>query len=200
MPIKTLIFDVGGVLVWTRWEKFAGPVSRLAGLTPEQVMEKIRVGDAYYPFMRGELDAHEFHLRMMCEFGLKLEADVFFDMWSSVIEPNHDIAPLVEKLAGRYRLSIGSNTDALHWRRGIQVQGIHRRFESPILSFEIGCCKPDIEFFEKGLRLLSAAPQECVFMDDREENVEAARSAGIHAIRFLSRQQAEAELRTLGVL
>ena len=155
MAITTIIFDLGGVLVWTHWEKLTQPLAHLSGQTSEQVMDRIRLGNAYYPFMRGELNRAEFHDRIAQEFRLDLDPDTFFEMWASIIEPNHDINPLIEQLEERYRLSIGSNTDEIHWQRGLEVQSIHEHFADPLLSFEIGHCKPDADFFNKGLQRLS---------------------------------------------
>ena len=92
------------------------------------------------------------------------------------------------------------NTDEIHWQRGLKVQSIHEHFADPLLSFEIGHCKPDADFFNKGLQRLSVSPEECVFLDDREENVESARGVGLTALHFQSRQQAESELQSLGLL
>ena len=200
MPITTVIFDLGGVIVHTHWERATRPLSEMSGSTPDVVMEQIRTGDAYFPFIRGEFDREEFHCRLTSELGLEVAPERLFDIWNSIIAPNFEINPLIEILIGRYRIALGSNTDVLHYGRGLEVQEIQRRFDGALLSFELGYLKPDLGFFRDGLTKLSASPEECVFIDDRTDNVEAARSLGIAGIQFTSAEQLESELIALGVL
>ena len=66
MPITTVIFDLGGVLVQTLWERVTEPVSRMNGMSPGEVMDQIRTGDAYFPHMSGEIDKNiHFQIHMM---------------------------------------------------------------------------------------------------------------------------------------
>ena len=69
-----------------------------------------------------------------------------------------------------------------------------------LVSYELGVCKPDPEFFRRGLAKLGVEAEECLFIDDLEDNVEAARSLGITGIRFESAEQLERELKGLSIL
>lgn len=200
MALTTAIFDLGGVLVWTHWDRVTQPFGQMSGLTPEGVMEEIRTGDAYYPFMRGEFDGAEFHRRLTRKLGLELDPAKFFTIWKSIIAPNADITSLIERLRGRCRLAIGSNTDVLHHERSLEVQDALRHFNQALVSYRLGHCKPDPAFFSVGLERLSAAPGECVFIDDRAENVEAAETLGITGVQFLSTEQLESDLADMGLL
>lgn len=44
MSIRNVIFDLGGVLVLTHWDRVTGPLSELSGLSPEAVMDAIATG------------------------------------------------------------------------------------------------------------------------------------------------------------
>jgi putative hydrolase of the HAD superfamily len=61
-----------------------------------------------------------------------------------------------------------------------------QRFTVKTFSAEIGLVKPDAAIYEHTLRELGTAPERTVFVDDREVNIKAAHSLGIHAIRFCS--------------
>ena len=183
----------------THWERVTEPWGEASGMTPESVMEELVAGDAY-DFMRGEFEGAEFHRRMERRFGLGMEPDRFFDLWNSIIAPNESVNGLIERLKGRYRLSVGSNTDPLHYARCLEVQNALGHFDDALLSYELGACKPDPAFFRSGLEKLSTPPEECLFIDDREDNVEAAKSLGITGIQFLSTEQLESELGRLGLL
>ena len=174
MAIDTLIFDLGGVLVLTMWERVTGPWAALSGLTGDEVWDRIVAGDAYRPFMRGEIERAEFHRRMCSSLGVDEPAETMFQTWSSAIVANAAIAPLIGRLAGRYRLVVGSNTDELHYARGEEVQPALVHFDDAILSYKLGVLKPSETFFERGLPQVASTPDQCFFTDDRQENVEAA--------------------------
>ena len=207
MAITTIIFDLGGVLVRTRWERFTRPVGKMCGLSEVAVMDRIVSGDAYFPFMRGEFDTEEFARRLAGEFGLDgISPDDLMSLWSSVIaaddrsDGERDVFGIVARLWSRYRLAIGSNTDSLHYARGLEVQPSLRNFQEVLLSFELGRCKPDTEFFTLGLRKLGVRADECAFIDDRPDNVAAARSVGIEGIVFTSTNKLEVDLTALQIL
>ena len=207
MPVTTIIFDLGGVLVQTRWERFTRPVGEMCGLSEDAVMDRIVSGDAYFPFMRGEFSTDEFAGRLIGEFALAgISRDDLLSLWSSVIaaddssDGQRDVFDVVNRLRGRYRLAIGSNTDRLHYARGLKVRPELLDFQDVLLSYELGRCKPDPEFFVLGLRKLKVPAAECAFIDDRPDNVEAARSVGIEGIEFSSASQLEADLSALQIL
>ena len=200
LSISTIIFDLGGVMVWTRWSNLTEPLAEMTGATPEAVMETIRTGDAYNPHMRGELDYSGFHRKLTDDLGVELTPDELLELWNSVLEPNEAINPIVRRLKGHYRLAIGSNTDDPHFNKGKEVQPVVLEFDDVLVSYELGVCKPDPEFFVRGLAKLEVEAEECIFIDDLEDNVEAARSLGITGIRFESAELLEQKLKGLGIL
>lgn len=57
-------------------------------------------------------------------------------------------------------------------------------FEHVVISGRLGVSKPDRRIYEHLLGVIERAPQHCLFIDDRPENVAGARILGIDAIRF----------------
>ena len=199
MALTTVIFDLGGVLVWTHWDRVTVPLADMSGLTPDRVTEEIEK-EVGYAFMLGKVDRAEFYRRVTGRLRLNLDRDTFFALWNSIIAPNEEINGLVERLKNRYRLVLASNTDVLHYTRSIKVQEAMRLFDHALLSYELGLCKPDPAFFHSGLEKLAIHPEECLFIDDREENVEAAKTIGITGIRFVSTHQLDSDLVERGIL
>ena len=68
-----------------------------------------------------------------------------------------------------------------------------------ILSFRDGVVKPEPEIYRLLIERYFLNPEECVFLDDRRENIEAARKFGMHGIVFTTREEALKELEALGV-
>ena len=84
------------------------------------------------------------------------------------------------------------------WRSMLPVDEI---FELVVDSAFVGMRKPDAEIYELTLeRLGDPEPGECLFIDDIEANVEAARELGISAVHYRSNEQAIAEIREVADL
>ena len=205
MSLTTVIFDLGGVLVQTRWDGVTRRLTEMSGLTSEAVMQAV-TGEVGYQFMLGRFDAAEFHRRLTGQLRVEIDADDFFALWRGVIAVDDDssrpggVYDIATRLRGRYRLAIGSNTDELHYARGLELQPSLEDFDDVLLSYELGRCKPDPQFFVLGLRKLGVQADECVFIDDRPDNVAAASSLGITGLHFTSAARLEADLTELGLL
>jgi putative hydrolase of the HAD superfamily len=66
------------------------------------------------------------------------------------------------------------------------------------LSFEIGVAKPEPAIYLRCLESLGVEPAEALFVDDRRENVEAARALGMEAVLFEGEDALISELERLG--
>ncbi len=58
-------------------------------------------------------------------------------------------------------------------------------FDDVMVSFEVHLIKPDVRIYECLLpKKYQLKPEECLFFDDRKDNVEGAREAGMQAMVF----------------
>jgi putative hydrolase of the HAD superfamily len=72
-----------------------------------------------------------------------------------------------------------------------------RKFSFKTFSSHVRLLKPDPAIYEHTLHGLGVAASETVFVDDKESNIRAARTLGIHAIRFQSIEQLRNELEAM---
>ena len=68
----------------------------------------------------------------------------------------------------------------------IRKAGHYDHFEDAILSCEIGYSKPNPKAYDILLSRINAKPFECMFIDDKKENIRAAQEKGIQGIVFQS--------------
>ena len=61
---------------------------------------------------------------------------------------------------------------------------IHHLFDDIISSAEVGMAKPEPEIFRLAAGRLGLDPAECVFVDDWDQNIEAAKAVGMTAIHY----------------
>ena len=71
--------------------------------------------------------------------------------------------------------------------------------DGAIFSYTVKQIKPDIEIYETLLNQYQLKPEECVFIDDRMENIEGAKKAGIHGICFETIEQVKEDLKKYNV-
>ena len=133
--------------------------------------------------------------------GLDLPYREFVDAWKDIFWLNEPVARLIEVLKSRgYTLLLGSNTNVLHaahYRR--QFARTIDMFDHLILSYEVGCLKPDARFYSAVAAAAGLSPASCVFIDDLEENVDGAREAGLTGLLYADTPRLVAGLRRLGV-
>jgi putative hydrolase of the HAD superfamily len=91
---------------------------------------------------------------------------------------------LVRRLRPAYRLSVLSNADLSLRSRLQHEHGLLDLFDDVVVSAEVGLAKPDPEIFRVAVKRLGLAPEQCVFVDDWDVNVNAAREVGMSAVHF----------------
>jgi HAD superfamily hydrolase (TIGR01509 family) len=145
---------------------------------------------------QGKTD-EEFWLGFAKEKGIALSVD-WVDSLKAVMKEaigvNSQMYALVEELRERQiPIALLSNIDE-RLSKLIREFGLYAPFNPCLLSCEIGVEKPDPKAYECLLTNLNLPAQEILFIDDRLENVEAARKMGIDALLFESLQQLRQEL------
>ena len=77
--------------------------------------------------------------------------------------------------------------------------GLRNDFSIFLSSCYLGARKPEEGIYRLAFELTQRNPQECIFIDDRAPNVEAARRCGMQAIQFETAEGLEQSLRFMGV-
>ena len=105
------------------------------------------------------------------------------ESWTSI---NADVLEAVRKLRAQgYRTAVISNMPhdiGRYLRR--QWRWLEELFEHVVFSCEVGMVKPEGRIYAHTLELLALPARECLFVDDSEANVAAARDAGLAAVLF----------------
>ncbi|NEE10494.1 HAD family phosphatase [Streptomyces sp. SID7499] len=105
------------------------------------------------------------------------------DSWSRV---DDRMVTYVRDLRDRARVALLSNIPADHADVFLTAQPWLRDLDHLAFSGWIGAAKPDPAAFRHCVAALRAAPAEFLFVDDREENVRAARAVGMDGHVFRS--------------
>lgn len=198
--IKTVIFDLGNVLIHFDAARAARRFSREARVSFEKVWKHFFTSRIEKAYTRGEITTREFYLHAKRAFHSQINFSTFSKLWNDIFWENRGVRPILKRLGAHYPLYLISNTNALHFNHvKREFPEIFRHFKKTFPSHVVGHRKPDPRIFWKVLRTIRLAPEETVFIDDMPNFVEAARKVGMKGIRFRSNAQLKRELRKLGV-
>jgi HAD superfamily hydrolase (TIGR01509 family) len=189
--IRLYIFDMGGVV--SLGTDLSAQIADRLGLAGADIHEMAR--EDFDALVRGAITVAEFWERFSRRIGHSVEED----LWTTFFEPtpNPPVVELVRELKSRARVVVGTNTITPHYQIH-QDNGDYAIFDTVYASQLIGLAKPDPAFYRHILENEGCRPEQAVFVDDMEANVEAARGLGIHALLFrdaglLRRQLAQLE-------
>ena len=198
--IRTVIFDIGNVLTVFGWKNFIHSF----GFPPET---EERVGKAtvdnpfWHEFDRGFLSDDEM-LAGFINNDPTVEKEIrqiFVSLHGIVTRADYAI-PWIQKLkSAGYQVLVLSNFSDKVKRDNEDAMDFLQYVDGGILSFQDKLIKPMPEIYHLILDRYHLTPRKCVFMDDTQPNVDAARAIGIHAFRFENQAQAREELKKLGV-
>ncbi|MBD3649619.1 MAG: HAD-IA family hydrolase [Pseudomonadales bacterium] len=188
MEVRAVLFDADGVVqqpapTWfTSWVELVGGDEDTAHrfLTDIFAAETpfLKGGDGFENAISSVLEQWNFSVQMV---------DVL-KIWT-LIEPAPDIMALLPAIRST-GVSVGLATNQQQHRIDYMRSelGYSELFDHFVVSCEIGESKPDTDYFHKAIDLLNLDPGEILFFDDKEPNVEAARSTGIRAEVFHFRE------------
>jgi putative hydrolase of the HAD superfamily len=199
--IKTIIFDIGGVVTHTDFKAIYSGFARRIGIAPEVVIEYHKTHLA--ELLLGTITPERFWQDMRDAGGnptLDFEK-IWIDEGLKHREINNGLLALIEKLRKHY--SVGTLTNLTPSRMLIDEKfDIYSHFDYAVLSCVEHLKKPDPAFYRIALARADAQPDEAIFIDDREEPVAAAEQMGIKGIlyRYPENDALVEKLRASGVL
>ncbi len=201
MVVRTVIFDVGGVIVPFDFKR---AYARLEGLCPYPAAEipaRLRTTDLVTQFETGLIEPEAFVTALSQVLELDADYQQFCDLWTSIFLPDTLIPErFVQGLKERYRLLLLSNTNAIHFGMIERTYPLLRHFDHYVLSYKVGALKPHAAIYEAALGHAQCAPEECFFTDDIPAFVEGARRHGIDAVQFQNYAQLQQEMASRGMI
>ena len=199
--IKSVISDLGRVLVdFDNW-RFLHRMERHSPLSAEDMMSRFRDNiSVLRQFDMGKISPDGFYRRAVSLLEASVGKDSFFQYYNDVFSLNPYVLAVLKRLMGRYRLILLSNTDKERYGFVTSKFPEILFFDSYILSYEVGAVKPDLKIYRKALEAARAEAEECVFIDDLEDNIKAAKNLGIQTVLLKADTDIAARLQDIGLL
>jgi putative hydrolase of the HAD superfamily len=203
MALKAVIFDYGMVLSTAQEPVAYANLKAITGLDGEAFEQAY--WQRRHEYDLGFLTGTGYWQSISDEAGLALsgaqierlvENDVL--MWSTLNEQMLAWVYAVQDAGFKIGILSNMGEDLLKYMR--QEFGWLGRFDHHTWSCELNIAKPDPAIYLHTCDKLGVAPGEALFLDDKPENIDAAESVGIEAIRFSTVEKLKDELERRGLL
>ena len=177
--IRTLILDADGVLI--NGEKFSDVRARDLKGNPEKEREFFTT--VFQECLVGKADLKESITPYLSSFGWNGTVDEFLDYWFKAEHRlNEELVGYVQKLrTSGTRVVLATNQEKYRTQYMLDHMGFQGAFDKVYSSAHLGLKKPAVAFFAKVVDELGANKRDTLFWDDDLQNIEGARSYGIHA-------------------
>ncbi|GMQ99134.1 MAG: HAD family phosphatase [Acidimicrobiia bacterium] len=198
--IKVLFFDIGGVLLTNGWDRTS---RRLAsdefGLDWDEFQD--RHDSVSEDFETGKLTTSEYLRRTVFFRDRGFTEAAFVDFMESQSKAKPDSLAVAGELAatGQYLMATLNNESRELNDFRIKTFGLQKYFSVFLSSSYLGVSKPNREIYSLAVDVVQYQPEQCVFIDDRELNLECANLLGIRPVLFTDADQLRVSLGELGV-
>ena len=197
--IKNIVFDLGGVLIDFKPEKYLEHI----GFSKEDInlfTQIVFYGKEWNAYNSSKYNAEQTEKNLIQnypQYSDKIK-QIFKNInYKYILFEMKDTSNYLKELKNKgYYIYILSDLSKDSYTYNRQFDFFHY-VEGGIYSFEVGSTKPNKNNYETLLKKYNLLPKETVFIDDRLENIEAANHYGIHGIQFITLDSVKEEVMEL---
>lgn len=182
--IKAIIFDLNGVFTLSR--KLSDRFREDFGIGEEiflpvlkEIMAQVR--------KPGAKDMYSYWQPHLEKWKVPLNENQFLDYWFSSEKENREMIEIAEELKRKgialFILSNNLRERAKYYKE--QFSFLNTLFEKVYYSWQTGFIKPDRRAYQLILEENNLRPEECLYFDDSQTNVDVATALGIESYLFV---------------
>src|SRR5580700_1626476 len=184
MPVRAVIFDFGGVLCFHPSEDRFARIANLLGLeTPDflRIFWKHRI-----EYDAGLVDSRAYWAQIAKTAGRPIDDALLHKLVQYEVELWDNYDQRILRWAARLqssgvRTAVLSNLPRVLGEALRATPGFLDPFDHVTFSYELNVVKPEATIYRDAIRGVGINPSEALFLDDKIENVEGARSVGLQA-------------------
>ena len=179
--MKAVIFDLGRVLVGYNHQRTLEAIADECDGDAGAL--RAHMGEFGHELNLGQIDSHGLHEFFVKQEGCSLDYDDFLVRFSAGLCRDEDALAYAVELQNRRETTVAviSNTNDGHVQWLDEQVPELAELDLVVMSNEVGMTKPDVAIYLLALELLDLPPQQTLFIDDLDANVEAARALGMAA-------------------
>lgn len=187
MSIKNIIFDFGGVVLDIDPQLTIDEFVKLGFTDFDKLSDPDFTDEIIGKFERGILTPEVFRTKLKSFLNIDVTDQQLDDAWNSFLYdiPKERIE-ILEQVKKNYEIILLSNSNEIHYDlfvRDLQLRFGYREFDDlfhkAYFSFDLHLLKPNPEVYEFVINQHGLIPAETLFLDDKAENIEAAKKLGL---------------------
>lgn len=184
--IRNLLFDLGGVIIDLDQQRCVDALVALGDTRAGEMLGLYGQQGEFRKLEAGEISAADFLGYMRRRIGRDEVSDreIVDAINAFLIGIPVERLQLLRKLRSRFKVMMLSNTNPIMYDTKIadffaqEGLTVNDYFDEIFLSYQLKACKPDAEIFEKVIEASHIVPQETLFFDDSQKNLDAAAALG----------------------
>ena len=187
--IKNIAFDLGGVVLALSYEQAVSRFEEIGLRNARQHLDAFEQKGIFGDLEAGRISVETFRSELSLLVGRELSMDECYYAWHGYVDhvPPQNLEAFLDLRSRGYKVCLLSNTNPfmMQWAdKDFDGKGhpIGYFFDAMYLSYLCGVMKPHREIFEMMLRGQQSLPEETLFIDDGQRNVEAAAALGMHTL------------------
>ena len=204
--VDAVIFDFGNVLIDLDYPKIIQEFKKVANKNQENIRKLVMDSKILIKFETGQIGPDRFLAAVNQILATNLSEDEFERIWNCMLKDiTRERMDKVLEIGKRFDTYILSNSNITHEiafeamvMDATGKESIRDFVKEAYFSHEIGMRKPDLDIYEFVIDDISNYPSRMLFLDDRLDNVEAAREAGMKAVQIFNPDKQLNELFGLG--
>jgi glucose-1-phosphatase len=193
--IKNLIFDLGGVILDLSVDTTVHSFAKLSGVDPDKAREIFVSSSGFEIYEKGGMSDDDFRQFVRDVYKVNVSDEQVDTCWNAMLLgfPTRKLE-LLENLKTKYNVYLLSNTNSIHLDHinNILLPRVNHHsslddfFHRAYYSHRMKKRKPDAEIFEQVLQEGNFRPEETLFLDDNQANVEGASKLGIKIVHVVN--------------
>jgi epoxide hydrolase-like predicted phosphatase len=189
---KAVIFDFGNVIINIDVEKTILAFSELTFKSPARIRQLFADAEVFKKYETGFYSDDEFRDVIRQILSYPLNDQEIDQAWNALLlDVPKKRLDFLESLKMKYPIYLLSNTNNIHieqckqyFRTRFGITNFESIFNETFLSYKMGLWKPDYKIYDAVIDKVSLKPHEILFLDDNQDNIDAASDLGIQCIKI----------------
>ncbi len=187
MEIDNIIFDFGGVILDIDPKLTVSEFQKLGYEDVEKLQSEAFYNEIILKFELGLLSPDEFRNRIRTFVAMDLTDAQIDHAWNTLLSKlEKERIQILEAAAKHYTLFMLSNSNAIHYDFFVKdlkdhfgYEDFDALFKKAYFSFRLHLHKPNTDIYQYVIGQEKIDPSKTLFIDDRADNIEGARNAGL---------------------
>ncbi len=193
--IKNIVFDISNVLVPFRFKEYLAEKGFDTAMI-KRIIKASAMTPYWTEYEKGKL-TYEEAMAAFADTDPEIEEELHkaYDSCSGIMGKYDYTQGWIKTLKeSGYKLYCITNFTPAGYEQCYDCISFIEEFDGCVFSFREGIAKPDPEIYRRLLKRYGLKPEECVFIDDTDENVFSAQKLGMAGIVFTGYEDAAAKL------